>query len=167
MLPGTGACVACRTSPAVRFAVGCTAVAIDCVRSCPLKASDAAPTVFTPLPASDSYPALDVVTRITVELTAFTQVGSDLRRDSPILQSYLLTAVRPDTEQIFDAACKSGIVDIIHLPCGSKLPFFIRRPHVRVCSLRSGRVFRVHCAFLTELPLHRWIWQSSMALCLS
>ncbi len=113
--------------------VGFQCVAVDCQRSFPLKPADAAPTallasqVSSPSPDSDSR----VISRLTVTMSAFPHL-SQLTRDNVPLMSYDLIAVAAESEALFEAACKSGLVDIIHLDCGSKLPFLLRKSHVRV-----------------------------------
>lgn len=114
-------------------AVGVDVVGVECVRPAPLRPADSAPSAFkAPLPsAAPAATPCTILTRLTLELTHFSHL-SDLQRTNAALTSYDIIAVNPDSEKLFEAACESGLVDIIHVPCGSKLAFSYRRSHVRV-----------------------------------
>lgn len=118
--------------------VGFKVLAVDVRKSFPLKAStDSAPAALFPPTAG-----VTVLTRLTADLSSYTQV-SDLTKANAALMSYNIVAVRPDSEALFEAAVKSGLVDIVHLNCGNKLPFLLRKTHVRVC------LFLYECAVVS------------------
>ena len=118
--------------------VGYSTVAVNYVRTPPLKAADIPASVLASggagagsgaASSAGDVPGVRVLSRLTLELSSFTQIG-ELRDTNELLKAFDIVAVVPGSEQILEAACKSGCVDVISLPAGSKLPFFIRKPHV-------------------------------------
>lgn len=61
--------------------------------------------------------------------------------NSPILQLYDIVAVQPSNEKLL-LQCLQSEFDVISLPLGSRMPFYIKRPHVNVAK-EKGVFFEI------------------------
>jgi hypothetical protein len=85
-----------------------------------------------------------VLTRVTLDVPTMAQAG-DLRATNEALKAFDIVAVIPGSEAVLEAVCKSGCVDLIALPAGGKLPFFVRRAHVSGASEGPCAPVGEHC----------------------